>query len=446
MVNVIGVKFEDGGKLYFFDPDTAQPQYGDYVLVETVRGQELAQVVMPVEQKEEKQLPVALKKIIRPATEQDIRHREDNRRLEKEAFRVGQEKILQHKLEMKLVEVQVPFDNQKMIFFFTANGRVDFRGLVKDLAGYFKSRIELRQLGARDEAKLLGGLGTCGRPVCCNTFLADFQPVSIKMAKEQKLSLNPLKISGICGRLMCCLKYEQDQYEEVHRRMPRVGREVITPDGQGTVTELNAIRETVRVRIFRNETGEIREYPLEDLQPVGRASWKREYVPLYAEGQPDAASAEGDAADSTEADETLDMTEELLEVASGDTQGILPDSVSPEDGEEAPAHTRRGEREGRRDRQEKGRGKKKQKKHGQGEGKQKEMPGKPQTPKPEAARDEAPKPAEERMAKPDVPATPSGVSDSGPEEKAVPAKRADTWKMALEQAMKAAGSLEEQTT
>jgi len=220
---------------------------------------------MPPREVDEQNRNVQMKKVIRAATEQDIQHGRDNRAKEKEAFGICQKKIAEHKLEMKLVSVEYAFDNSKILFFFTANGRVDFRSLVKDLASVFKMRIELRQIGVRDEAKLLGGLGPCGRQICCGAFLDQFQPVSIKMAKEQNLSLNPTKISGVCGRLMCCLKYEQDHYEQARKRMPKVGKEVSTPDGTGPVTELNIVKETVFVRLVNGDTSEIREYPLESI-------------------------------------------------------------------------------------------------------------------------------------------------------------------------------------
>lgn len=197
---------------------------------------------MGVKEIDDTQLTSPLKPVIRIASAEDIQHVEDNKKHEREAYEICQRKIGEHKLDMKLVSVEYTFDNSKILFYFTANGRVDFRSLVKDLAGVFHTRIELRQIGVRDEAKMLGGLGPCGRPICCGTFLGDFQPVSIKMAKEQNLSLNPTKISGVCGRLMCCLKYEEDIYEETRRRMPRVGKEVITPEGNGVVWDLNIVK------------------------------------------------------------------------------------------------------------------------------------------------------------------------------------------------------------
>ena len=266
MVNVIGVRFQNAGKLYFFDPGQYWPTPGDFVIVETSRGIEFGEVVTPVHEINDEQLQSPLKKVLRIASAQDMQHANDNKAAEKEAYAICQKKIGEHKLDMKLVSVEYTFDNSKLLFYFTANGRVDFRSLVKDLAGVFKTRIELRQIGVRDEAKMLGGLGPCGRPICCGTFLGDFQPVSIKMAKEQNLSLNPIKISGVCGRLMCCLKYEQDNYEQTRKRMPRVGREIATPDGTGVVVDLNVIKESVRVRISKGDSSEMKDFTMEELE------------------------------------------------------------------------------------------------------------------------------------------------------------------------------------
>lgn len=272
MVNVIGVRFQNAGKLYFFDPGNLWPTPGDFVVVETARGMEFGEVVTAVQETNDEQLSAPLRKVVRIASAQDVRHNQENKAAEKDAYAICQRKIAEHKLDMKLVSVEYTFDNSKILFYFTANGRVDFRSLVKDLASVFKTRIELRQIGVRDEAKMLGGLGPCGRPICCGAFLGDFQPVSIKMAKEQNLSLNPIKISGVCGRLMCCLKYEEDHYEQTRKRMPRVGREVITPDGSGVVCDLNIIKETVRVRIQKGDSSEMRDYPLDVLQKPGAPS------------------------------------------------------------------------------------------------------------------------------------------------------------------------------
>ena len=269
MATVIGVRFKRAGKVYYFDPGDVWPRPDVDVVVETSRGIELGRVVTGAREVADDQIVAPLKKVIRIATEEDVRCDETNAIKEKEAFRVCVDRIAHHKLEMKLVSVEYTFDGSKIIFYFTANGRVDFRELVKDLAGVFKMRIELRQIGVRDEAKMLGGLGSCGRPICCDAFLGDFQPVSIKMAKEQNLSLNPTKISGQCGRLMCCLKYEQDQYEEVLKKVPKVGREVMTDDGVGTITEINVIRECVKVRMrTADDSFEIREYPVDSVRKL----------------------------------------------------------------------------------------------------------------------------------------------------------------------------------
>ena len=271
MATVIGVRFKKAGKVYYFDPCDFWPKPGQNVIVETARGIEFGEVVTGARSVSDQQIVAPLKKVVRIATEEDEQRAAFNAKREEEAFRVCQEKVAKHKLEMKLVSVEYTFDNSKIIFYFTANGRVDFRELVKDLASVFKMRIELRQIGVRDEAKMLGGLGSCGRPICCGAFLGDFQPVSIKMAKEQNLSLNPTKISGQCGRLMCCLKYEQDTYEQTLKRVPRVGKDIVTPDGVGVITEINAIREKVkvRIRVGEDDSFEVREYSMDDVRKPG---------------------------------------------------------------------------------------------------------------------------------------------------------------------------------
>ena len=280
MVNVIGVRFQNAGKLYYFDPGAFWPTPGDYVVVETSRGIEFGEVVTGVHEMNDELLSSPLKQVVRIATAEDVKHAEDNKRREKEAYQVCQKKISEHKLDMKLVSVEYTFDNSKILFYFTANGRVDFRSLVKDLAAVFKTRIELRQIGVRDEAKMLGDLGPCGRQICCGAFLGDFQPVSIKMAKEQNLSLNPTKISGVCGRLMCCLKYEQETYEKTRKKMPKVGKEVITPDGVGVVWDLNVIKETVRVRLQKGDSSELKDFPMDEVQRPGMPPVQREAVPV----------------------------------------------------------------------------------------------------------------------------------------------------------------------
>lgn len=267
MVNVIGVRFENAGKLYFFTPGALWPTPGDFVIVETTRGIEFGEVVTEVREIDDTKLTSPLKQVVRIATEEDILHDKENKAAEKEAFTICQKKIADHKLDMKLVSVEYTFDNKTILFYFTANGRVDFRSLVKDLAGVFKTRIELRQIGVRDEAKMLGGLGPCGRPICCGTFLGDFQPVSIKMAKEQNLSLNPIKISGVCGRLMCCLKNEEDTYEYLNSRLPGIGDRVIADDGlKGEVQSVNVLRQLVKVLVDVQDEKELREYKVEQLK------------------------------------------------------------------------------------------------------------------------------------------------------------------------------------
>ena len=266
MAMVIRVRFKRASKLYDFDPNGLDLHNGMSVVTETARGVELGECMSGVIDVPDEHLAGPLKPILRIATEQDLLTQKRNEESEKEAFDIAVERIAEHNLEMKLVDVEYAFDHSKIIFYFTANGRVDFRMLVKNLAGIFKTRIELRQIGVRDEAKMLGGIGPCGRPICCRTFLSDFTPVSIKMAKEQNLSLNPTKISGLCDRLMCCLKYEQDQYEATRKRMPRVGREIITPDGVGTINAINVLEETVRVRIAVGDSFELRQYPIDDCQ------------------------------------------------------------------------------------------------------------------------------------------------------------------------------------
>ncbi len=309
MATVIGVRFKKAGKVYYFDPDGIWPRPGDSVIVETARGVELGEVVTGARTVNDAQIVAPLKKVIRVATDEDIRRAQSNEEREKEAFRICQERIARHKLDMKLVSVEITFDNNKIIFYFTANGRVDFRDLVKDLAAVFKIRIELRQIGVRDEARMLGGLGSCGRQICCGAFLGDFQPVSIKMAKEQNLSLNPAKISGQCGRLMCCLKYEQDNYEQVLRRLPRVGRDVVTPDGVGVVSEINCIREKVKVRVrVDDDSFDVREYDIDQVRRPGpedaeaiREMPRPERHPRRPRPQPEPApQADGDEAEAEE--------------------------------------------------------------------------------------------------------------------------------------------------
>ncbi len=249
MAEVIGVRFKEVGKVYYFDPDNKKLNIGDTVIVETARGIECGRIAMENKVVEDNDIVHPLKKLIRKATKEDFKRLEENRRKEKEALKICEKKIADHGLEMKLVDVEYTFDNSKILFYFTADGRVDFRALVKDLASVFRTRIELRQIGVRDESKMLGGLGVCGRPFCCSSFLGEFHPVSIKMAKEQGLSLSPTKISGTCGRLMCCLKYEQDAYTDLLKRTPKVGAIVKTPAGRGLVVETNLLSQTLKVKM-----------------------------------------------------------------------------------------------------------------------------------------------------------------------------------------------------
>lgn len=268
MVTVIGIRFKKAGKIYYFDPDNIDIKTGNFAIVETARGVEFGEVVIGPKEISEDEIIAPLKKVLRIATSDDILRNEENKAKEGQAFEICLKKIEEHGLSMKLVDVEYTFDNNKVIFYFTADGRVDFRELVKDLASIFKTRIELRQIGVRDEAKMVGGLGPCGRPLCCASFLGEFEPVSIKMAKEQNLSLNPTKISGICGRLMCCLKYEQDTYECIRKKLPRVGSIVTTPDGQGEVVENSVVMECVKVKIPVGDEEEVRVYSIQDVTIV----------------------------------------------------------------------------------------------------------------------------------------------------------------------------------
>lgn len=267
MYDVVGVRFKKAGKIYYFDPGDLSIQKDEYVIVETVRGVEYGRVVTPRKQVCEKDVVLPLKKVVRIADPKDRLIVEENKTAAKEAYEVCSDKVNEHQLDMKLVDVEYTFDRNKVIFYFTADGRVDFRELVKDLAAIFRTRIELRQIGVRDEAKMLGGIGPCGRMLCCSTFLGDFDPVSIKMAKDQNLSLNPTKISGLCGRLMCCLKYENDEYEAAKEQLPDLGEMVITPLGTGKVVGLNILGRVLQVDVAGQER--VLEYTLEEIQEAG---------------------------------------------------------------------------------------------------------------------------------------------------------------------------------
>ena len=268
MINVIGVRFRRAGKIYFFDPAGYEIKQGDNVIVETARGIEYGMVVLGPRDVEDEKVIQPLKCVMRPATPEDDETERRNKEKEKDAFRICLEKIAKHALEMKLIDCEYTFDNNKVLFYFTADGRIDFRELVKDLAAVFKTRIELRQIGVRDETKILGGIGICGRPLCCHTHLSEFAPVSIKMAKEQNLSLNPTKISGVCGRLMCCLKNEEEAYEDLNAKLPNVGDRITTVDNlQGEVSSVSVLKQLVKVIVeLENDGKEIREYKVDDLK------------------------------------------------------------------------------------------------------------------------------------------------------------------------------------
>ena len=277
MIEIIGVRFRSAGRIYYFDPCGFKIKKGDYVIVETARGIECGDVAIPNKQISEEEFTQPLKPVIRIANEKDLEQMRSNSEREANALKICAQKVREHDLEMKLIGAEYTFDKNKIIFYFTADGRVDFRDLVKDLASVLKTRIELGQIGVRDEAKTLGGIGICGRPFCCATFLHEFQPVSIKMAKEQGLSLNPSKISGTCGRLMCCLKYEQEAYEDLMRTTPKVGHTVMTPDGEGVVVEVGLISGNLKVRHAGAAPGVSQSYHKSKLKPAGSA--KKDSLP-----------------------------------------------------------------------------------------------------------------------------------------------------------------------
>ena len=282
MAEVIGVRFKEVGKIYYFDPDGQELKKGDRVIVETVRGVECGEVALENREISDEEIVKPLKKLIRKADEKDLRTLEENKKKEKNAFGICQKKIADHKLDMKLVDVEYTFDGGKVLFYFTADGRVDFRELVKDLAGVFRTRIELRQIGVRDESKMIGGLGICGRPFCCRSFLGDFQPVSIKMAKEQGLSLNPTKISGTCGRLMCCLKYAQNAYEYLLKITPKPGAIVETAEGAGTVVDFSLLTGTLKVKLHNNPDAMPKMFSRRDVKLVKDSRIKVDKAELEA--------------------------------------------------------------------------------------------------------------------------------------------------------------------
>ena len=276
MVEVAGIRFKKVGKIYYFSPGNLKLKSGDHVIVETSRGIEYGTVAVPSKTVSEEDIVPPLKSILRIATPDDDKQIEINKQKEKEAMAVCQEKIRNHNLEMKLIDVEYTFDHNKILFYFSADGRIDFRELVRDLAGVFKTRIELRQIGVRDEAKMMGGLGICGRQLCCSLFLSDFEPVSIKMAKEQNLSLNPTKISGTCGRLMCCLKNEQEAYEDIIRNTPGVGSIVKTPDGKGAVTAVSVLKGIITVAVEDGEEKKLKDYHVDELKILKKAVVKND--------------------------------------------------------------------------------------------------------------------------------------------------------------------------
>ncbi|MDR7857611.1 stage 0 sporulation family protein [Tissierella sp.] len=270
MIKVVGVRFKKAGKIYYFDPDEIDVKFNDFVVVETARGIEFGHVVVGPKEVTEEEIVAPLKKVLRVALDEDFDIHRENKKKAAEAIELCKQKVEEHNLSMKLVDVEYTFDNNKVIFYFTADGRVDFRELVKDLAAIFKTRIELRQIGVRDEAKMIGGIGPCGKTVCCGQFLGEFEPVSIKMAKEQSLSLNPTKISGLCGRLMCCLKYEHSVYEELLKGMPQVGAIVLTPEGKGIVVETYTLLEKVKVKVrLKDNTDDLIYYLVKDITNTG---------------------------------------------------------------------------------------------------------------------------------------------------------------------------------
>lgn len=291
MIKVVGVRFRTAGKIYYFDPQNYDISLGDHVIVETARGVEFGTVMIAPKEVEAEKVIQPLKPVIRVATPEDEKIEARNHQKEKDAFKICLEKIQKHNMEMKLVDAEYTFDNNKLLFYFTADGRIDFRELVKDLASVFRTRIELRQIGVRDETKILGGVGICGRPLCCNTFLSEFAPVSIKMAKEQNLSLNPSKISGVCGRLMCCLKNEEETYEYLNSRLPNNGDYVTTDDKlKGEVQSVNVLRQTVKVLVEVDDEKEIREYKVNQLR--FKPKRKKEHLKLSAEELKELAALE----------------------------------------------------------------------------------------------------------------------------------------------------------
>ena len=327
MTEVISVRFKNKGKIYYFEPNGITASQGDHLIVETAKGLEFAECVSGNHLVDDSAVRPPLRPVVRIATQEDILKSQENRRREDEAFEICREKILKHGLDMKLVDVEYNFEGNKILFFFTSDGRVDFRDLVRDLASIFKTRIELRQIGVRDEARMLGGLGICGCPFCCSQFLDDFQPVSIKMAKTQGLSLNPSKISGTCGRLMCCLKYEQDTYEDLVKDVPKVDSFVETPAGKGSVLDVNLLKGTVRVRLEDYSDSPIRIFESDEVEVLGGKAKRAEYLAMKAE-----AKAEPE------------RTAPKLKKSTPQPEAASPQEEKPSQVEAAPRRRHRGQR------------------------------------------------------------------------------------------------------
>ena len=367
MITVIGIRFRTAGKVYFFDPAGLEFIPGEHAIVETARGVEYGDVVLGNREVEEEKVVQPLKPVIRKAVPADVETEKKNREKEKDAYRICQEKIAKHGLEMKLVKAEYTFDNNKLLFYFTADGRVDFRELVKDLASVFRTRIELRQIGVRDETKLLGGIGMCGRPLCCHSYLSDFIPVSIRMAKEQSLSLNPGKISGVCGRLMCCLKYEEDTYEYLNSKLPGIGDTVTAEDGaRGEVQSVSVLRQTVKVLVsVDQDEKELREYRVDQLKSRIRRQKGRSQERTAEEIEAEKIFAE-DEENASEARKGQEKHRGKNPRKGEDAGGKGPRNAEKgeKDGE------RRGNRSGRRNEEEsRGEGKSEGKSDGRTEGK-----------------------------------------------------------------------------
>ena len=360
MAVITGIKFRTPGKVYYFAPGELRPKYNDHVIVETARGLEYGRVVLPIRDVPEEELKQPLKEVIRIATKEDDLHERENREKEEDAYAVCQKKIREHGLEMKLVSAEYTFDNSKLTFYFTADGRVDFRELVKDLAGIFRTRIELRQIGVRDETKIIGGIGICGRTLCCNAYLHDFAPVSIKMAKEQNLSLNPTKISGSCGRLMCCLKNEAETYEYLNRGLPRKGDGATTPDGlPAEIQSVNILRQTVRVIVdLENDEKEMREYPVSEITFTPKKGRKRsgtEQDPVYRQQVTQEEAEENARAFLDEQEEIsvlFEEPEEVTDAVPGESEPV--ETAPPKEKERRPRkrHRHKTERQGNAERAE----------------------------------------------------------------------------------------------